>query len=55
MQVDDDTFLTSVGKSELNPLAKDFPYEEFMDRVLMTLATIKQFHVDEDDLMEKLQ
>lgn len=54
MQVDANTSSTSMGMSELNALAKDFPYQEFMDRVLMTLATLEQFLGDKDDLMEKL-
>lgn len=54
MQVDANTSSTSMGMSELNALAKDFPYQEFMDRLLMTLATLEQFLGDKDDLMEKL-
>ena len=46
---------TSVGKSKLNTLNKDFPYKEFVDWELMTLATLEAFHGDEDDLVEKLQ
>ena len=34
---------------------KDFSYKEFVDQVLMTLATFEQFYEDKNDLVEKLQ
>ena len=53
VEVDTDVSLTSVGKYELNILTEDFLYQKFKDRILMTLATLKQFRGDEDDLVEK--
>ena len=47
MEVDIDVSPTSVEKSELNILAKNFPYQEFMDQMLMTPANIEQFREDE--------
>ena len=56
VQLDADANVSStLGKSELNILAKDFPYKEFMDQELMAPTTLVAFHGDEDDLVEKLQ
>ena len=40
MHIDEDSLSSFVGKSDLNALAKDFPYQEFMDQVLITPATL---------------
>ena len=34
-------------------MTKDFPYPEFMDKELMTPATLERLEGDEDDLVAK--
>ena len=42
------------GKSKISVAAKDFPYVEFMDKELMTLALLEQLRGgDDDSLVEK--
>ena len=41
------------AKSEVNVMTKDFPYPEFMDKELMTPATLERLEGDEDDLVAK--
>ena len=42
-------------KSEINVLAKDFPYPEFMDKELMTPTLLEQLRGDDSGLVEKFQ
>ena len=55
IQVGTEASPTSKGRSEVNVLAKDFPYPQFMDNELMSLACLEQLKGDEDDLVDKLQ
>ena len=54
VEIDIDISPTSVEKSKLDILSKNFPYQELMDQVLMAPTWLEQFHEDEDDLVEKL-
>ena len=42
IQVDFDISLTSLDKSKVNVLAKNFPYLQFMDKELMNLVRLEQ-------------
>ena len=53
IQIDLEDSPTLGGKSEINVLAKDFPYSEFMDKELMTLAYLEQLQDDDNGLAEK--
>ena len=44
---------TSKAKSGLNVLDKSFPYLQFMDKELMTLAYFEQLQGDKNGLVEK--
>lgn len=54
-QVDLEDFPTLEDNSEVNVLAKDFPYPQFMDKELMTPSYLKQLRGDEDSLVDKFQ
>ena len=41
------------NKSEINVLARDFAYLEFMDKEIMTLACLKQLRGDDKSLVER--
>lgn len=49
------TLATLKDKSNLNVLAKNFAYPQFMDNELMTLTCLEQLHRNEDNLVEKFQ